>query len=207
MTNICVFSILFGILLHFGASRYWLLLCVLPVLACFRTCGYALCPPIAVLLGMSGENTIRLAKDVRLAIAPCRLVTLLQGETSLKKGIRNQDWESGGLLNFDSLRIPRGWEWREPVRGLIALCPIVVVDLRAHTENVGAEIEELINAHALGKCLFVLDGDAGFPPGDLAIEATQWHSVAKSGAQEAPDAVLLIMGRLRASDRRSRVLS
>lgn len=94
-------------------------------------------PPCILLLGASQAATIRLEMLTTWYAAPLPVASFLLTSPAESMPIAHQ-------VKFLSLRARRSDEWREIVRSLINICPVVVLDIRVLTESVQEELSWML---------------------------------------------------------------
>jgi hypothetical protein len=184
-----------GILIQAFTGSWWGLTVTLigvsyAVIGTVRLWRYSVVPGVLV-LGCSSPASLELTKKVAKAISPpVRVATLLSYKDS-------EEVHEGFPTEYDYLRTALqgapSWyywgifrtvrestsEWREVVRTLISMAPIVIVDLRGRSELLSQELAMIQRNNAQSRCLVVTVGSPDVPRELQGSEVLSCESVLK----------------------------
>lgn len=136
---------------------------VLPVLAAFAV------PPTVLLLTPSGVAGSAMLMQLVQSLRPLRVVGLLRDHTR-ELGFSRDEIRSGDLRTHER-------RWRAVVRPLMDVVPIVVIDTRAATGPMVAEIGWMLLPERSGKAVFLVGPQGECPGIDAAVEKAPPGSV------------------------------
>jgi hypothetical protein len=122
---------------------------------------HALQPATVLVLAASSDAAVWLQERISTVVVPHRVVSMLLMSTSQRIETPN--------TTVDILRTIDDNHWREVVRELMKLVPIIVVDVRRQTEAVREELMLVRDLELEYKAVFVIAGDSAYPPSRAAM--------------------------------------
>jgi len=140
-----------------------------------------LLPPTVIVLAASSQFSKRLFVETKREMLPFRVVSLLDGKLRVLASL--------GGVGRDNLRTVRVANWRAAIGRLVEITPLVIVDARFPTLHVCEEISYLVDAHSLGKAIFVINDNGTAPALEAVGVDTVHHPLVCYPARDIPAAV------------------
>lgn len=130
----------------------WLLPAVAPLIMLWWIRVRTTTPPLVLLLGTSTHTSVRRHRDVKRAVSPLRVVSLLDSEIPWDRELARE-------VALDCYRTTDDDEWWRVLTRLMEIVPIIAIDAAARTPGVLREMDYIRESNLARKCLFLTPPD------------------------------------------------
>jgi hypothetical protein len=137
-------------------------------------------PPFVLLLGTSTPTSVRRHRDVKRALSPLRVVSLLDSDIPWERELARE-------VALDCYRTTLDDDWWAVVTQLIGIAPMVALDAAVTTDGVRREWAYIVQSGWTGKCLGLTPPDGAAPLfGDAAgVRCVRYEDAARGIAEFA----------------------
>jgi hypothetical protein len=147
--------------------------------------------PSVLFLSRSSTNALAIARHLRKACKPHRVVWMLD-----RYYVEDQDARENP---FESSNFRTDGRWTPMFEMFAGICDHIVVDARLDSRAVAYELGRIIDRGLLDKCIFILDRHGTYPPVLTHLEPESTLNINGAIGAGAEDKLLTLLGLKRGS--------